>query len=242
MKKEDIRAAVLMVLGIVGAGLALVAIVVLPSFDFNGTEVRLFAPNRLVRPDIFRGRVLGDHLLETEHGEIKLRHLSEVLAVRNGIGWVEIQEFREGRASHNLVVNGIEIPPDVDIAFNDLNRIFSIRMHGSLRATQEVIVSGIPLDINELSINPRRSVADIEMVVRNREGSVTLADSTVIELMDFPGALRFFKEDERWELEIARWRRTGFLVKLPGETEFAEYRSIRFRADWGEFIEGVLFE
>ena len=180
MKKEDIKGTLLWMLALGGIGLALAAMVALPSFDFNGTEVRLFAPNRLVRPDRFRGRVLGDRLLETEHGEIKLRHLSEVIAGTSGIARIEIEEFREGRASHNMVVNGIEFPPDVSVSFNDLNRILSIRMHGRSLAAQEVIVSGIPLDIFRIRINPRESAADIVIEKNVAPEYITLADSTQI--------------------------------------------------------------
>jgi len=48
------------------------------------------------------------------------------------------------------------------------------------------------------------------------------------------------KEDERWRIHRLLGSQT--IVRLPGETEFADYRWIAFRPHWGEFIEGELVE
>ncbi|MCL2382543.1 MAG: hypothetical protein FWC64_13305 [Treponema sp.] len=228
---------------IVGAALLLSALTVFPVLNFQGTRIPLFALERITSFDRFYGRILGDQVLETEHGEIRLRHLSEVFGVNLNLADIDFREFEAGRASHNLVVHGIEIPPNVTVSFNRFDRISLIQMHGSRLSRQEIIVSGIPVRASRITLNPRGGG---DMLIggggghRTGVGIITLADST--QILSGDGSLRtllIFKAEERWEMQD---RVYSILVKLPGEAEFSRYRTITFRPDWGEFIEGELWE
>jgi hypothetical protein len=67
-----------------------------------------------------------------------------------------------------------------------------------------------------------------------------LSDYTNIDMSkNFVGRLLVYKEAQLWELRNII---SGVPAKLPGKTEFTLYRSITLRPDWGEFIEGELWE
>jgi len=204
----------------------------------------MFAPERLTFDGLgFAGRVLGSHVLETEYGEIRLNRGARIYSDRyRTVGIIEKASFIRGRASHNLVIEGMVIPQHVEIIINGAGQLDLLIFSWSLRRDNpEIIVSGIPVRTDRIDFHPRGTTADIEVGLGPSGGSITLADSTVIDLTRFFGLLRFFKDDEKWELVIPR-RNDSFLVKLPNETEFADYRSITFRPHWGEFIEGELAE
>ena len=209
-------------------------IIVFPVLRFNNTTIPLFAYERLVS-DLFPGRVLGDRVLQTEHGEIMLRHLTTVSAGGDMLRRIHEVEFRSGRASHNLVVAGIEIPQNIYISFNSNRQIASMDLLG-----QEIMLSGIPVNVERLHLQ-RRIAADIEMGITLPE-YITLEDSTQVYFPlaalghRFGRGLFIYRDDELWRI-------TGrAAVKRPGETEFTEYRSITIRSNWGEFIDGELWE
>jgi hypothetical protein len=132
------------------------------------------------------------------------------------------------------VIEGIAMPTNVRITFDNNDKIALLRLYG-----QEIILADIPLDVTVFYLNPR-STADtaIEFLPPYY---VTLADDTQIYFVPAPMGHRFLRglyiyDGERWVIE----GRTD--VKLLGETEFVEYRSITIRPDWGEFITGERFE
>jgi len=242
MDKNRIRKIQLKAVGIpVGVALLLSALAVFPVLNFHGTRIPLFALDRITRFDLFRGKVLGDRVLKTEYGEIRLQHLSEVYSMNNTLWNIDFIEFEEGRASHNLVVHGIEIPPNVSITFDDFDRVSIILMHGlTYNVTQEITVSGKRLHVSQFFLNHSEDLPDIGITIDGTPEYITLADDAVLDLSELWGAgLSIFKNDERWILG------TNFgyvLLKLPGKAEFARYREITFKPDWGEFIEGELWE
>ena len=226
--------------GIIGILVAITFIIgvitAFPIIRFNGKAILLFAPDRLTQQaDFFHANILGSHVLETKHGEIRLARFSEVMIV-NGLARIDTREFKAGRASHNLVIEGIEIPPNVSIAFNNSDEVSILVLDG-----QEINVSDIPLAVERMVKNPSRHPDSIAIgVIRAPEYiHIPLSDSTHLTVGQFRGSLIIFTDGESWELER---RSTGFLVKRPGETEYTRYRSITFGANWGEFIEGELFE
>ena len=222
-------------------GVILVVFIILsfPIIRFDGNWIALFAPTRPVSIEHFDGWVLGNHVLETEHGEIRLGHRSQVFVVNHRLAGIDIENFQNGRSSHNLVVHGIEIPPSVDISFHS-GRVSIIMMHGLRFGHQEVTISGERLYVSRFLLHHSRDLPDIAITVEGTPEYITLADYTVLDLSQLSGGgLSIFKNDERWRL------RTNFghvLIKLPREAAFTRYRSITFRPDWGEFIEGELFE
>ena len=208
----------------------------LPRVEFYGEKVRLFTLMRFGNTEGYTANVLGDYVIETEYGTITLKHFSKIWIVDKIVGDIDVKNFRNGLASHKLVIEEMEIPQDVSIAFTS-RPSYGISVV-ALESKQEVVVSGVPLFQNQIRLNDTKlAVADINISgFAFKEDLITLADSTRLSVDKFYGGLLIDKNNNRWKLE------NDILVKLPGETEFTRYRSITFRPDWGEFIEGELFE
>jgi len=216
-----------------------------PPVRFNDSRIRVFSLARLAeggRLQHFSGRVLGRYVLETEHGEIVLENFSFIRVSRGiggTIGGIGVENFENGRASHNLVVHGIVMPREISIGFNAMAQQIQ-----TLALNQEIIVSGIPIEVGNFMVNHPRYTADISMDIlmrlRSDPGYVTLTDSMQIRLDGGGwGGFYMYKDTGIWEITS---QRHGILVKPPSETEFIRYRSIRFGQDWGEFIGGVPWE
>ena len=217
-----------------GVALLICAVVSFPVIKFYGQTVWLFAPARIARPDYFPGRVLGDHVFETEYGEITLKHSAMIQSEANTISDIEPEVFASGKASHGLVIDGIEIPPNAYIGFRySPNEVSYLNLYG------EITVGGLSLNVERFDLSYSKSTADIVMEIHGAPEYIMLSDSTQIytEKGRPLGIMSIFKETEIWELVYA-W---GIFVKLPGETEFTKYRSITFGENWGAFIEGELF-
>ena len=211
-----------------------------PRVWHDGMGIRVFSIDRMVREnlfarmDSFEGRVLGNHVLETEHGEIRLGRGSLVGVFELGLGGIRDESFRRRRASHNLVVEGIAMPQNIRVAF-DKSRITLLALD-----RQEIIIADVPLGVLLVSLLHNAEPADISMGVESAPEYIILSDYTQVRF-DLRGLARLsmHKGEGTWEL-----RNVHFSVPVMrlGETEFTRYRSITFRANWGEFIEGELFE
>jgi len=226
-----------------------------PVVHFNDSAIRMFAPDRLGSGGRgFQGRVFGNHVLETEYGEIRLRHFASITARAGTVVIIPARSFERGRASHNLVVEGMVIPQNIEIIFYPYTeQLRTLILHRG-EDWPEIIVSGIPLSSNRIDFNPLVEwvgtgggvTAEIIMIFL-ASGYVTLADTTQIyfplgPLRGLPvlRTLHIDKEDDRWRIFTRTGRRTT--VRRPGETEFVEYREITFSPHWGEFIGGVPVE
>jgi len=223
-----------------------------PTVGFNGKRIWLFAPlrmtNRFMPLDIrpqgrFEGRVLGNYILETEFGDIHLRGFSKISAYDNRVSTIESDNFKARRASHNLVVDGIVIPKNITVAFDtrgDKQQITSLNI-----LDQEIIFSGIPLNARIFFVNHGEYTtelfdgADRRLEIGYTPDYITLADSTQLSLVRFAGRLFMYNVDGIWKMSTES---SNLMVKLPGETEFTRYKSITFKPNWGEFIEGELWE
>jgi len=212
------------------------ALIFFPTVRFNDTSILLFAFDRLGSWHTYTARVMGNHILETEHGEIRLGRFSRIQVSGNSFG-IKADNFENGRASHNIVVEGIIIPQSARISFDGRHQVSVLTLY-----LQDVIVSGIPFAIADFQIRSPREIADISMTVGRTPEYITLADYTQIFVDPARwlwGGLFFYNDAGVW---VLREVFNGFMVKRPGETEFTRYRSITFRPDWGEFIEGVRWE
>jgi len=222
-----------------GTALLICTVMVFPVTRFNGERIKLFAPEKLASWSDYgyTGKVLGDHILKTEHGEITLKNSAMVMAIRGNIVRISVDNFTAGLASHTLVVEGIEIPPNITIGFrSNPNRISILRLD-----YQEVTVSSIPIKLERIQLRYPESGADIAMLGTSfSQIHIVLADSTELNMERFFGFLNMYQDSGQWELEFPG-RKSSFLVKLPGETESTRYRSVTFGENWGAFIEGELF-
>jgi len=223
-----------------------------PVIRFNDKRILVFSLDRMVamtpnfdiiRPmGSFTGTVIGNHVLETEHGEITLKHSASISSQFNTVFRIDVENFRVGLATHSLVIEGIEIPQNISLSFN--MHSFNMRKQiGFLTLhNQEVMVTDIPLVVRNIDLYPPREIADIVIDFLPPD-YIVLSDTTKIHFIPSPhGGHRFlrglyiYKGNERW---VIRGRTD---VRLPGETEFVEYREITFRPHWGEFIRGELWE
>ena len=219
-----------------------------PVIRFNDKRILVFSLDRIVAMtpnfDImwprgpFRGTVVGNHILETEHGQITLRHSAYISASGNLLTGINIRNFQNGLASHNLVIEGIEMPANINISFNLRTQQISFLALDR----QEISVSDISLIVTNFFVHNPTVTADI-MFLFLPPDYIVLADTTKIHFAPSPhGGHRFlrhlhmFKDNERWVIT----GRTD--VRFPGRTEFIEYSEITFRSHWGEFIVGELFE
>ena len=225
---------------VVLVGIRLVA--AFPVVNHNGNDIRLFSAELLVgqnpiptqRPqEHFFGRVIGTHVLETEFGQITLKNSARIRSKYNDVDYIGVENFEEGRASHNLVVEGIELQPNITVNFSS-GRIFTLDFN-----RQDVTLSGVPLRLNGISIYHQNTTnGDIVLGVGVVPGStVTLTDSTQIYRSEIgTNRLQIFKSGY-W----CWYNPYSFPARLPGETEPSDYTSITFGENWGAFIEGEPF-
>jgi len=207
---------------------------------FGDSKIPVFSFDRMVRVSIFQrmdafnARVLGNHVRETEYGEIRLGHGSLVGVTYTLLDSIEVESFKNGNASHNLVVDEIVMPENIWIAFRG-SRIALLALDG-----QEIIVSGIPFVVTNFSIKHLRQNTDIEMIISGKPEYVTLNDNTQVRFnpRGGHGSLSIYNNEELWKLENQFY---ALEVTSPGETEFTRYKSITFKPHWGEFIEGELW-
>ena len=176
---------------------------------FYGNTIVVFAPQRIIEGwYLFRGKVLGNYVLETEYGEIRIEHLSPV------------------RISFGTYFRQEKLPRNNKLTY------FTLNHHG-------INMYGVPVTIAGIYVNSTRDTADILLFdwVRFLQEHITLADST--ELTVRTAELSLYKDEQRWILSVEpSWHNARLFVKRPGETEFTEYRSVTFKSNWGEFIEG----
>ncbi|MCL2441248.1 MAG: SH3 domain-containing protein [Treponema sp.] len=232
---------------------------IFPTIRFSDQKITLFSPERLLLriagiKGYYSGRVLGNHVINTQYGEIKLKHFCIILCEHYATGWgavLDVEMFETEQASHNLVIEDIEIPANVSITFDSsyTGQIISLSLdrHGKRQEGQEIIISGIPLNVHLIYTipRPRQSYpADITLTsLRYRDGteySLILQDLTSIDIERFRGTLHIFK-NEQWKLESSSFENPSIFVKHPGKNDFTRYRSIIFQPDWGEFIKGEVF-
>jgi hypothetical protein len=237
-------------LGVSGLILLTLVLVIFPIKRYYHKTMLLFAPQRILHLSDYKGRVLGNHILETEYGTIKLGHFSEMFISDSGYIKVYIEAFRSGRAFHNLVFEGIEIPENIEVCITP-TRISYIDPN----SRDIMILSGIPINTGRILIKSSSDpddilyrdpyfghyyTEDIQFTgFRFADEHHTLADSTEINVK--VSHLGIYKDRKHWVIENPPTMHHSLFVKLPGENEFIKYRTITFEENWGAFIEGELF-
>ena len=227
---------------------------IVPMFTiitFNGKDIRLFAPDRIgtsfifakgfIRPtERFWGEMRGTTVLDTEYGQITLNKHASIRASHNTISQIVRENFEKGLATHSLMVEGIEIPQNINVSFmNDKISTVAINM-------QEVIVAGIhfrvQMNIGIYSDYERLMSGDnIKIATRGTfiPDYVILSDSTQLDVSQFGGGL-FILDNGQWKLDCSP--EFSLTAMRPRETEYTRYSSITFEKDWGAFISGEIFE
>jgi hypothetical protein len=212
-----------------------------PMIRYNDKEIWMFAPERIGSffPGDFAGKVLGDHVLETEYGEIRLGKFSTVLAGQAALVAIDEENFANGLASHNLVVERMIIPHNVRIAFNPItHRIENLLTQDE---NQDIIVSDISLNFERLDWGFPGYSAGI-LLAFIPPGYITLTDATQIYFAPSLATGKPYLRTLLMYINDGLWTVKGEMsVKLPGEDDFTAYETITFRPNWDEFIEGELF-
>ena len=211
-------------------------ITVFPIKMFYNNIIVLFSPQRIVQSDRFGGYVLGNYIFETEYGRIKIERLSFVIIFYDSLV-INSEIFKDGKASHNLVFLGSKMPEHLSVWFNRSQITYFDPKY------QDMSIYGVPVRTGRIHINSPRNNADILFYdgISFLQEQIKLADSAEINVTS--AMLSIYKDEQRWVLEApSNWRSSSLFVKQVGETEFTRYSSITFRPDWGEFIEGELFE
>ena len=191
----------------------------------------------------FRGRVVGNHVLHTKYGEITLKNFAFIESASNSGMSIDVEVFKRGLASHNLVVAGIKIPPNISIGIHHYYGPYFLMLDN-----QEVIVNNIPFSVGNISSGNLRDSrflpardADIAIFgVRFVNEYIMLEDSTYLNVAKMRGPLLIYVDNELWK--FVPYDDAFLMVKRPEEAEFTRYKSITFRQNWGEFIEGELWE
>ena len=220
------------------------------------------------------GPVIGNYTLKTEYGEIVLKNLARIEAENSPISTLGIFSLSTGdftKITHNLVIDGQELPKNISIDFFYDGRISGVYFNDSL----EMNVSNISIMVYAIEFDcPRGDYKDFtysnticKRIYSGRLFSeVTLADSTQIikNIPEISLNLFQFDDTDKWELyaytykmytdiyETYNYYQTysyrqrnlehHLLVQHPGESESTRYVSITFKKDWGDFIEGVSIE
>jgi len=240
---------------ILGAIILLLAITVFPITRLYDNIIVMFAPLRIMFFwHGFDGRVLGNHVLKTEYGEIRIGHLASV-TISDDSFYIQSKNFRNGKASHRLVLSGAELPEHLDVQFSrSQSKIIFFDLNH-----QDIHIYGIPVRAQRIHMplpdhNYSGNILSYSEV-RFLQENITLSDSTEVNLI--AATLSIYKDEQRWVLRAPRqwfdaselrvqerptWYEPSIFVRQHGETEVAEYRSITFKPNWGEFIEGVPLE
>ena len=98
------------VLTIIALCLIVYAVTCFSTVNVGGEKIYLFNPTRLNRWKWYDARVLGDHVIETEYGEIRLKHFCKITigaaGADTGIG---PEVFSSGKARNvNLITRTLE--------------------------------------------------------------------------------------------------------------------------------------
>ena len=218
------------------------------KFNYHGRSIIVFAPERLltivgIRVYDFDGIVLGNHVFDTNLGEIVLHRSAKVYAGRLftdspdlGIRGIPSETFSSEFASHNLEFAGNALPQNISVSLHwgMIERIGGI--------DSEMILSGIPLFIEDIElrmpgnriIHRRARRSDMYIPLRQPPEFIVLADSTIIQTNN--RTLFLYKNDERWLLTDSS---VGTIdITFPNEYQPVRYAFIEFGRDWGGFIDG----
>jgi hypothetical protein len=218
-----------------GSIFVLLLITIFPVKIMYGNIIVMFAPERIARPEYYDGWLFGNHVLKTEHGEIKVKFLTELTMLRGELG-IDSKNFEFIHASHDLEVYGIKMPKNITVWIDIFYKRAEISRLGV--GKQRLLISGVSvIPDGYIYINYWDGATFPVSFVKE---SIILADSTEIDVSYFAGDLVINEDSKRWKLVLSGGWFSGLWVKLPGEDEYTRYKSIRFKENWGDFIDGEL--
>jgi hypothetical protein len=250
--REPLYARILGKLGERGTAIVITSVIILGytalHFDmvaYKDVRILVIKPAPFKKPQKFArqtGYSLGTYRLETEYGVITIKPLCAVdYNSLRLLACVDIEEIEKGRAVQDLSVLGHRISKNCQIFF-DRSWIDSI----NFKDPEELDIGGYVFKVYHMSFREDYFTKEgrAEAVILSAgpfTGDILLSDGARIGFprrRDFELAIR---EDSTWTMHAAgnEDKPYSISVTMPGEAEAVEYRSIRFKENWGEFMEGL---
>jgi hypothetical protein len=206
------------------------------------------------------GIILGAYTLESELGSITVKPFSWFTSASYLLG--TIRSSLLGRIDYDLVILGNKITPDW-ISFSYTVYVDGVRDIDSIAINQDLTVGPYQFNVQHIGIKRKdqivgrgplgniNSLKDIDtheiwLEICDYPDMIELADGTEIKfpVKDRDRSYWFIvHKTDTWIINGSKSKEENSIsVKLPGEEEFAAYKSVNFEKDWGRFIEGVPFK
>jgi hypothetical protein len=195
--------------------------------------------------DYYNGNLISTHTLETEYGTITTRRLCRVTISSDRLYRIETRSY----GSNTLHFWGTKLPEDISIGFDEYT--------GEVRAFNtwnddypfDMFLGNILLKVEDIWIRNNPDEERFQFYIHESPGrKIELSDGTVIQFLSSLYHVLLY-DDGIWYMSGGGYVRTRespiyaeFLVTLPGEEEGQKYGTVRFKEDWGPFIEGELAE
>ena len=233
--------------------IAIVVIYILLHFTtvrYGDTKIPVFAfypIEEILSGGFIRGSVIGSHVLETEYGNIQLRNNCRISIQRHSVNVIEDVYFKMKKATHALEVEGIKLPNIVSIVFDYNNEKIDLFSFDD----QEVHISGVTLLVDSIiPVNSTNILSksftgyNVGFTGSHLPEKIILSDSTEISFVKQKDiwSLSINNKQDEWSFKIFDEGKDYFHILFPGEKEYRKYKSITFGKNWGQFIEGELFE
>jgi hypothetical protein len=191
--------------------------------------------------DYYNGNLISTHTLETEYGTITTRSLCRVTISSDRLYHIETRSY----GSNNLHFLGTKLPEDISIGFDEYTGEVA-SFHTWKDNTFDMFLGNILLKVEDIWIRNNPDEERFQFYIHESPGrEIELSDGTVIQFL----SLRYYVllyNDGIWYISGGGSRDLPvyphFLVTRPGEEEGQKYGSVRFKEDWGPFIDGELAE
>jgi hypothetical protein len=190
----------------------------------------------------YNGNLISTHTLETEYGTITTRSLCRVTIASDRLYHIETKSY----GSHNLHFWGTKLPEDISIGFDKYTGEVESFYTGKNYETFELFLGNIPINVEIIRIRNNPDEERFQFYIHESPGrEIELSDGTVIQLLDWNYYVLLYN-DGIWYMSAGGSRENmispHFLVTRPREEEGQKYGTVRFKEDWGPFIEGELAE
>jgi hypothetical protein len=190
--------------------------------------------------NFYDGNLINTHTLETEYGTITTRRLCRVTISSDRLYRIETKSY----GSNNLHFLGTKLPEDISIGFDKYTGEVESFHTGKNYETFELFLGNIPINVETIRIrnNPDEKPFQFYYLIRESPGrEIELSDRTVIQLLTSTYYVLLY-DDGIWGMRGGGNVSPHFLVTRPGEEDGQKYGSVRFKEDWGPFIDGELAE
>jgi hypothetical protein len=177
--------------------------------------------------------VVGSYTLRTEHGPVHLKPFCMVEIMSNKI-WIIARSGK--RLSHDLRVLESKLDEDIFIYFYDNEEVIEDVGPGT------IAIDGVEVYAALIHFYRNKTISFIEIPIFDL--TVLLSDGTEIKPDRATTVYLCFNENETWSLEFGYYAAENhdFLVKRAGQEEYEKYKTVDFKAHWGDFIGGELYE